>query len=343
MLSELAEYAYSHNLVAQAGFKPKSLKAYICLSAGGGFIGITVREKEAEPVYAPDIGSAANGTRYCNPLVEKAKIPLCMVEDETKDRNIPTKYNFYLSMLDDGGRYEPKYQVIAKALRSDEIRAEIIASLGQNKLKGADSVGFIVDGEPAEKSQTCGIWWSEYRKRFIKSPDGNLPRCLVTGELAPALSTVPPVSGLKSVGGRDTGDRFLCFDKDSFKSYGLAQSANASVSAEGMTAVNAALYDLIQRAPVLGGAKMVHWYAGDVPDDVDPFGDLMDGLWGDEEAEEEQETEEDERTNDDETKELERNAHQSAKQLLESISAGQRASVLSARYYICRIKETVDL
>lgn len=336
MLSELAEYACSHNLVAQAGFKPKALKGYIHLSEDGEFIGITVREKGAESVYAPDIGSAANGTRYCNPLIEKAKIPLCMVENEKKDKNIPTKHEFFLSMLEDGGRYEPKYQVIAQTLRSDEIRNKMIDSLSQNKLKGTDPIGFVVDGVPAERSQACGIWWSEYRKKFSETPTDELPRCLITGELAPALVTVPKVSGLMSVGGHTSGDAFLCFDKDAFQSYGLKKSANAPVSEEGMTAVNAALNELIEKAPVFGGAKMVHWYAGEIPDEVDPFGDLMDGMWGEEEPEENEESEEADEASLQEQNavEKEKSAHQNAKQFLKSVWTGERPAMLSARYYI---------
>ncbi len=104
MLTELYRYALDKGLAAQPGFKPKRVKAYVLLSASGEFLGIHTREKDAPAVYAPDIGAAANGTRYCNPLIEKAKIPLGMVEDPKGDQNVPTKHDFFLSMLDDGGR-----------------------------------------------------------------------------------------------------------------------------------------------------------------------------------------------------------------------------------------------
>ncbi len=124
MLQELAAYAREHGLAARAGFKPKKLKAYVLLSADGRFLGIQVRDKAAPDVYAPDIGSAANGTRYCNPLVEKAKIPLCIIEDEQKDANVPTKHQFTLSMLDAGGAYDPALAVAAAALRSEGYTAD---------------------------------------------------------------------------------------------------------------------------------------------------------------------------------------------------------------------------
>lgn len=86
MLTELYRYALDHGLAAQPGFKPKRVKAYVLLSADGKFLGVHVREKDAPAVYAPDIGAAANGTRYCNPLIEKAKIPLGIVEDPKGDK-----------------------------------------------------------------------------------------------------------------------------------------------------------------------------------------------------------------------------------------------------------------
>ncbi|MCD7917003.1 MAG: type I-C CRISPR-associated protein Cas8c/Csd1 [Clostridiales bacterium] len=331
MLSELAQYAQDHKLAAQPGFKPKSVKGYIHLSADGTFTGVEVLEKGADPVYAPDIGSAANGTRYCNPLVEKAKIPLCMVEDEKKDKNIPTKHTFFLSMLDSGVEYEPKFSVIAQALRDQETCDAIIAALGQHKLKGAAPIGFWVDGTPVEQTPGCAAWWSEFRQRFTDVPSSDLPRCFVTGDLAPALTTVPKVSGLLSVGGHTSGDAFLCFDKDAFQSYGLKKSANASVSEEGMTAVNAALTKLIGDAPTFGGAKLVHWYSREVPDETDLFGAMMEGFWGDEAGDEPEPAPVDAEDNG----EAERSAMNRSKELIDSVHSGERVvAPLSARYYI---------
>ena len=66
MLTELYRYALDKGLAAQPGFKPKRVKAYVLLSASGEFLGIHTREKDAPAVYAPDIGAAAHGTRYCS-------------------------------------------------------------------------------------------------------------------------------------------------------------------------------------------------------------------------------------------------------------------------------------
>ncbi|MFR0734480.1 MAG: type I-C CRISPR-associated protein Cas8c/Csd1 [Oscillospiraceae bacterium] len=81
--------------------------------------------------------------------------------------------------------------------------------------------------------------------------------------------------------GHTAGDAFLCFDKDAFQSYGFKKSANAPVSEEAMTAVNAALTDLIAKAPVLGNAKLVHWYSSGISEEEDLLPILLEGGWDD--------------------------------------------------------------
>lgn len=320
MLTELYQYALDKGLAARPGFKLKRLKAYLMLSSHGEFLGINLRDKKAEPVYAPDVGAAANGTRYCNPLIEKAKIPLGIVEDEKADKNIPTKKAFYLSMLASGSLYEHRFSIIAQALENESTRQSMVQALAEQKLKSVDPVGFMVDGFPMERSQLYLPWWEEFRKQFAPEQKGNLPRCLITGQLSPALATVPKVSGLIDVGGHTAGDAFLCFDKDAFQSYGLKKSANAPVSEEAMTAVNAALTQLIAEAPVLGNAKIVHWYSSEITPEEDLLPLLMDAEMDNEEPEE-----------DDLKKTL---AMAGAKQILTSVLSGIRPEALHAKYYI---------
>lgn len=319
MLHELYQYAIDHELAAQPGFKPKKVKAYVSISLDGEFLAVVPRDKDAPDVYAPDIGSAANGTRYCNFLIEKAKIPLKIIEDESKDKNIPIKHDFFLSMLEDGGEYEPKFLVLAQALRDDGTRSQIVDELIRQKLKPADPISFRVDGVPLETSEAFLLWWGNYRSRFAPETSGEQVPCLITGEPTAPLATVPKVSGLFAVGGHSSGDAFLCFDKDAFQSYGLKKSANASVSEEAMTAVNAALTELIRKADTLGGAKMVHWYSCDVSED--PLDDLFDGFGDAEET-------------DAPAKNGENKALTQARSLIAALSRGETPILPDARYYI---------
>ncbi len=320
MLRELAQYAETHGLAARAGFKEKTVKGYICFSSDGTFLDVLLRAKGSPPVCAPDIGSAANGTRYCNFLVEKAKIPLCIIEDEHKDRNISTKFNFYLSMLEAGGEYEPRFLIIRSALLNANTRVILAEALAKQKLKPTDAVGFQVDGFPMERSDAYLPWWDTFRTRFAPEQPDALTRCLITGARTAPMPTVPKVTGLLSAGGHTSGDALLCFDKDAFQSYGLKKSANAPVSEEAMTAVNAALTDLLRKAPVLGGAKIVHWYSQELRDRLDIFDSLFTGDWPEEPLPE--------------NGEAERVALQGSRELFTSLHRGERPPALSARYYI---------
>lgn len=326
MLSELAEYAQGHGLAARSGFKDKAVKAYILLSAEGRFMGTEVCPKDHPKVYAPDIGSASQGPRYCNFLIEKAQIPLRIITDEKKDKNIPIKHDFYLSMLEEGGKHEPRFLAVLTALRDEDVRRACAVGLEERRIKPTDPTGFKVDGCPLERSERYLDWWSDFRRMFSKAPTGDMNRCLITGELTEGLATVPKVSGLIAVGGHTSGDAFLCYDKNAFQSYGLEKSANATVSEEAMTSVNAALGCLIEKAPLFGNAKMVHWYSGAVGEQEDLIPLITDGSPFDDEDDEEDEQPD--------PKESEREAVKSANRLFESLKKGERPDLLKARYYI---------
>ena len=59
-------------LALPVGFVLKTVKAFLCLTADGRFLGLELSDDRA--YAAPDIGSLANGTNRCNPLVEKSSI-----------------------------------------------------------------------------------------------------------------------------------------------------------------------------------------------------------------------------------------------------------------------------
>lgn len=323
MLEELYQYAIAHELAVRPGFKPKRVRGYFHLSADGQFLDLEVREKDAQAVSAPDAGAAANGTRYCNPIIEKAGIVLCLVGDEKKDKNIPVKHKFFRSFFEEGRSVEPLFGVAADALCSSEMLEMMRNALAEKKLKPADPVGFAVDGKYLERSETYYGFWGQFRLQMKTASGGMAERCLITGELSQPMATVPKVSGLKIVGGHESGDAFLCFDKKAFQSYGLKQSANATVSEAAMTAVNAALNDLIQNAEILAGAKMVHWYSRQMEKEED----LCSWLLGDNLVEEEEEEQE-------EKKEEEREALTAARKLLESIREGKNAGKPDVMYYM---------
>lgn len=274
MLRELYDYAAAHQLAVRPGFKPKTPKAYVCLGRQGQLLGID--PPPAEPVLCPDIGSAAQGPTKCNPLVEKAFISLSGEK--------PQKHAFFLQTLAEGAVYEPLFEVLRTALTTPETVNAINAALAGHKIKPGDAIGYKVDGGPLEGLNSWQDWWCEYAAAQKGDAAGPAirERCLVTGELAVPAATVPKVPGLRAVGGHSSGDAVLCFDKDAFCSYNRAQGANAPVSEEAITAVNAALGDLLnrQKAPALAGAKWLHWYKRPLPQEEDDcLADLFDA-WG---------------------------------------------------------------
>lgn len=322
MLEELYRYAIGHELVMRPGFKSKHPRGYFHLSLSGQFLDLEVREKNAEEVIAPDAGAAANGTRYCNPLIEKAGIVLCIVCDEKKDKNVPVKHQFYVSFFEEGRNAEPLFGIVADALRDSGTLEQMQNALADKKIKPAEPVGFAVDGHYLERTEHYYEYWDQFRKKMQPPSEMKEERCLITGELSQPLATVPKVSGLIRVGGHTSGDAFLCFDKDAFQSYGLKQSANASVSEAAMAAVNAALSELIQKADILAGAKMVHWFSRPLNRQEDMFSLLFDGNYVEGEEEEASDGEE------------EREALAAAQALVASIREGKLAGKPDVMYYM---------
>lgn len=316
MLTELYEYAQKQGLTARAGFKPKKIKGYFSLSADGKFLGM-VSPLEATTL-APDIGAAANGTTKCNLLVEKANLVL-QIDGKP---NTKIKHEFFKQGLRSGMEAEPLFGVCLQALENPETLEAMRAALLEKKIKPGDPVGFEVDGQKLEKSTKYYSWWETYRHQFGDEEKTPAQRCLITGQLTAPMRTVPKVSGLMAVGGHSAGDALLCFDKDAFASYGFDHSENAVVSESAMTGVNAALRSLIASAPILSGAKMLHWYKEPVKKEED----LLASLFGSRAAE----------GNDDEEDYAQRmdKALAAANQLITSVKEGKVPQQLQNRYYI---------
>lgn len=263
MLNDLYKYAIKNSLSAKPGFKPKKVKAYIIISKGGEFLGVEPSVKEE--VMCPDIGSMANGKTKSNIIAEKAEVVL-MLAQERKD-----KHEFFKRALIEAGEYDNDLKLCADCLENylEEIRNEI----SEKKIKSSDIISFKVNNESIIGRKSYEEWWNKFRSSLNgeKKNNTNRERCMITGELCEGVDTVPKVSGLISVGGHSSGDALICFDKAAFCSYNLKQAHNATVSEEAITAVNSALKELIEKAPICGGAKLVHWYKDSVSKEDDPI------------------------------------------------------------------------
>lgn len=264
MLRALYDYAVQEQLTLPAGYVKKNVRAYVSLAKDGRFLGIM--PGSAEKVPCPDIGSMANSGDKCNVLAEKRCI--LFPADEKQREKYAAKASYFRSALADAARAEPALELCLNAMEDKETAAAVSAELDKLKLDGAKVISFMVDGQSVLELPAILSWWEQFRQAF--RPSGAKAPCMITGQLAVPMTTVPPISGLSSVGGHARGDALICFDKDAFCSYGLKQAANAPVSERAFAGVKAALDELLTDAPVLAGMKFVHWYDRPVetPQDV---------------------------------------------------------------------------
>jgi CRISPR-associated protein Csd1 len=112
------------------------------------------------------------------------------------------------------------------------------------------------------------------------NPDAERGRCLVTGKIAPVARLHPSIKGVRDA--QPAGASIVSFNKNSFKSYGKEQGANAPVSEGATFAYTTALNTLIaakrgtdakgkpiwQNRVQIGDATTVFW--AEVPPDSDP-------------------------------------------------------------------------
>lgn len=321
MLKSLYEYAVRNGLVLSPGYINKSVKAYVVLSSmSDDFVDILLAGDEEIP--APDIGSLANGTDKSNVILEKRSI--VFPEEPT------AKSAFFLNTMKDAAKYEPLLIPCIQAIENPEFSRKIRHLLDREKIKPSDRISFQVDYNNILERDALKSWWLEYRKQFVASGTEKMERCLITGELTTPMRTAGIVTGLHAVGGHARGDAVICFDKAAFESYDLKQAANAPVSEQAMSAVNSALTELLKKAPVLAGMKVVHWYDCEVPSQEDPFPFLIDIAFDVEESEDENSPEEEV----EEQQEKAFNAEQKFRALLQSVESGSTVTPLDARYHI---------
>ena len=341
MLKALYDYAVKNDLALPPGFVNKPIRAYILLAEDGHYLGIEQCENEELP--CPDIGSMANSKDKCNILAEKLS---CVVVDPQAGENV--KNQFFRQTLHDGASTEPKLALCLRALEDQEVATLILEECKKRKLKGMDRISFKVGGRSILKSPALSAWWSEYRKQFTKNNGQPETRCMITGKPTVPLATVPPVTGLATVGGHPRGDALICFDKSAFCSYGLKQAANAPVSETAFAAVKAALDDLLagapamyQRkkadqvvpiAPIFAGIKFLHWYDEPIGLEEDAIQrDLIDFEDEDDEEDDDELTEAEQQAQE---RQREAQANAAADRLVKSVQTGEHAPKLNNRYHI---------
>lgn len=317
MLKAFYDYAVREGLAVPPGYAEKIIKYYISLSSEGEFLGFV--PGSAEAVLCPDVGSLANGKDKSNVLAEKSSVVLAEASQP--------KSSFFRNALSEGGSFEPDLLICLKALENPATFKSICEEAKNRKIKPIDRIAFEVDGRDILKSEAVKTWWADYRDQLRGTKaDENKTLCLITGKPTAPVATVPTVTGLSVVGGHSKGDALICFDKNSFCSYNLKQSANAPVSEEAFSYVKAGLDNLLKDAPILSGMKFVHWYDKPIPEENDILAVEIGGLGI--EVEEEDGSEE---PYDDKNPYEERRL---ADKKIKSISTGENSPALASVYTI---------
>lgn len=319
MLKALYDYAVREGLAVPPGYAPKIIKYYISLSSAGDFLGFV--PGSAEAVLCPDAGSLIRGKDKSNILAEKSDIVL--------GEPSQLKSKFFRNSLSEGGSFEPDLLICLKALEDTETFSKICEEAKNRKIKPLDRISFEVNGGSVLKSEAVKTWWPGFLSRLKGTKtDNNKTLCLITGQPTAPVATVPTVTGLADVGGNSNGSSLICFDKNSFCSYNLKQSANAPVSEEAFSYVKAGLDNLLKDAPILSGMKFVHWYDKPVPEENDMLAIEISGFGIEVEKEEEDDSDEyDDSKNPYEERRL-------ANKKIESISTGENSPALASVYTI---------
>jgi CRISPR-associated protein Csd1 len=330
MLTHLVQYARQHNLVAEPGFAPKTVRWGLVLEPRSGSVEVLPLADDDSPgrtfakspeLSQPEIKRGGAGCRHF--LIDSADV-VVLLADDPDDPKLLAKHAYFTGLLRQASTVMPRLAGIAAVLDDDAALHTIREALRSHKAKPTDKVTFAILGEsplyPVD-SDLWHDWWRAFRRTLgaessskpakRSTGEARLARCLASGELVEPVAVQPKIAGLSDVGGIPMGDSLASFKQESFCSYGLSQGANAPVSEEMAALYRAALNNLItEHSRRLAKVKVVHWFKDRIPPEDDP----LPWLYAGEEEEE-------------------RAAQRRARDLLEALHAGQRPDLLDNRYY----------
>jgi len=323
VLKRLYDYANSHNLDFEPGFKPKTVRWAIACSTRGGHPQVIrlgdAGGKGLEFAKCPDLTQGElkqGGETKSHFLIEKVSVvTLLGVTGDTKaDQKSIEKHEYFVDLLRQASVVMPDLAHIANLLSDSVLLEQIRQQLAEQKAKPTDDITVLVDGDFPVESTAWHDWWRAFRAGLLpeKKKQG-VPRmrCMITGKLIEPAATHPKIEGLADVGGVSVGSPLVGFNKSAYCSFNLEQSANAAMSIEVASGYRAALNTLIRENGMrLGGAKVVYWFSEKINTDDDPIPWLIEGKTTQEE-----------------------DAHKQARELLTAICSGEKASLGTNRYY----------
>lgn len=334
MLGALLEYAAEKGLASEPGFAPKEVFWTIALAQDGRYLGVVPLWEQrgkrragrtfqvCPELQQPEMKRGGAGCRHF--LIDNlGVVALYDVKGDAKAKaKAEAKHDYFVNLLRRAAREIPlpELDLCAQAIGAPEILDRLRGDLQQAKARATENATFSIGDRYPVDGQDWHEWWRRFR-RTLSRPDESESDAgtgsavsVASGERCHPAATHPKISGLLDVGGLSTGDALISFKQDSFRSYGLEQSANAAVAETETAAYRAALDHLIVRTGRnLGGrVKVVYWFRGadleGTEDDV--FRAITEGADPAAEAA----------------------ASLRARRLLQAIETGQRPELARARY-----------
>lgn len=322
MLELLVKYAQENDLVTEPGFAPKDIRWAIVIDGEGNYVDVIElgdteskrnrgqRFKKCPEFSQPEM--VRGGIKKSHFLAETVNV-VTLYGKGASNPKIMEKHTFFIQLLKEAGTAMPELLHAAQVLTDDHSLESIRESLKAAKARETDKITFRIAGRFPLETDAWHDWWRHNRRDISKAKGGveELAPCLATGEFASPVMTHPKIKGLADVGGNTQGDVLIGFDKESFRSYGLEQSANATVSEAAASAYRAALNHLIENhSQRLAGVKVVHWFKEKISPADDPLSWLEEGQG-----------------------EQELQAQELARSMLDSIRSGQRPDLQNNYFY----------
>ena len=342
MIKELVEYAERKGLITEPGFDKETIHWCIVVNNDGTFNDVIElitndkRGREFKMCPKQDANKMKGGglshfladTVETVTLYNPGKKGNKKEEDRKGEDRKEKRHECFKELLKGASEEIKGLQYFLNILNDDEIVKRINETLKVKKAKKEENISFMIDDKFIIDDKRCIEWWKDYRNKDndnrCKKKNGNKEStmlCYLTGQKTVPCRTHPPIKNSKiiSIGGQSTGTSLVCFDKDSFCSYGLKKGENACYSEMAAKKYQAGLNDVISNGVQIGSTIVCHWYKEEIKDEEDPFS-FLTGL------------------DSDEAKEL--TAVKTINEILKSIYSEKTQNVINNRYYSIIISAT---
>ena len=307
MLQHVVEYARQHVKDSEVGFARREILWRVQLATDGSLLNIEpVQDSKAKPRRTwpcPEMHkmNAVGKAKRAHFLVEYAST--LFVYDTNKksapsfsafdDAKTVGRHKYFVKLLDAAATEVVALGPLVSFLRSEQQLSAARVAAQKQGVKPGDWVQFAHDGYDPLTDTAVLDWWRKWLASDAapKPKDGQgsrareklLPIDLLTGEPCFPAETHPPVRGMTKGLGKDGGDSqapLVAMNKGAYQSFGLSSGENASMSKGTAQLYADGLSDLIRKAEIIAGAKVIYWYRRALKnDELDPIFALLSATY----------------------------------------------------------------